>query len=184
MLIRSNRSPPCHAQEFEPTVVDDTPDDGIVEETKSQQEGASASEAVKDPNTVPKASGISEHNLEAEITTNAESDEAGDVEVMESIPASHDLDDAKEEEQQGRALEEKLKRLQTLHQSMFDLQSFPVPNALEFIRFDLAANRIVNATTPQRTSRLPVHLIPSFNARRDFGRSVQHSMMKVVGDMC
>lgn len=169
-------------QEFEPTVVDDTPDDGIVEEAKSQQEGASASEAVKDPNTVPKASAISEHNLEPEITTNAESDEAGDEEVLESTPVSHDLDDDKEEEQQGKAQKEKLKGLQALHQSMFDLQSIPVPNALEFVRFDLAANRIVNASTPQRTSRLPVHLIPSLNARRDLGRSVQHSMMKVVGE--
>ena len=66
--------------------------------------------------------------------------------------------------------------------SMFDLQSLPLPHALQFVRFDLAAAKIVNVNTQtsQQTPRLPARGFGSFAIHRDFGSAAQHAVKMVV----
>jgi hypothetical protein len=154
--------------------------DGIGEEGKSQREQGPSSEAVKDPKTVACTSDNSEDD-ENVVSANAENDEVGGLEHLKSISAPNDLDN--EVKEQGDNFdEEKPKGLQALHQSMLDLQSIPLPNALQFVRFDLAASRLVNANTSHRKTRLPIHILSSLKSRQGFGRSMQHAMKAVVAE--
>ncbi|KAI2497262.1 Sad1 / UNC-like C-terminal [Fragilaria crotonensis] len=164
--------------ESEPDVGEDASIDEIVEEAKTQQEQGSASESPKESKTL--SSGNSE-DIETVASAKTESEGAGDVEHTNSIPIQHDVD-VEEQEQEDNSDVKKPKGLQALHQSMLDLQSIPVPNALEFVRFDLAASRVVYANTSHRTTRRPVHILSSLKSRQGFGRSMQHAMKAVVAE--
>lgn len=77
--------------------------------------------------------------------------------------------------------EDKLNKLPILP-PIFDIQSVAIPNALEFVWFDLPAKRIVNANSPQRAKSLRVKAISSELLCHGLGSAVQRAVKAVVAE--